>query len=191
MTIGILLLAAGTSARFGSDKRLSRLGNGDQLLYATIGAISRSGLPLIVCLRHSDHELATTLGNRQINCIKCPNSDKGMGHSLADGAFALPGSWSGVLICLGDMPMIQTDTYCRLATAMGAGTIVVPVFNEKGGHPVGFDREFYPSLRQLLGDRGATAVLAANANAVVSVLVYDPGIHQDVDTPAELAALHL
>lgn len=184
MTVGILLLAAGYSRRFGADKRLLPLSDGRSLLQTAIDNVCRAGLPLLVCLRASDDELELALSGNGIQCTRCPESRLGMGHTLAHGVSSIKAAWSGVLVGLADMPMIHPDTYVRLAHQLGPGRIVVPTYRGRRGHPVGFDRTFYPQLEQLQGDRGARGVLATNPAAVLAIEIDDPGILTDIDLPA-------
>lgn len=186
MTAGVLLLAGGSSRRFGSDKRLHHLEDGRRLLDASIDSVARAGLPLLVCLGSRDHGLEETLRSRQIGCARCPGSGSGMGSTLADGVSRLPAHWTAVIIGLADMPFIRPDTYRAVAAALAPGRIVIPAYDGRRGHPVGFDRCYFPDLKKLAGDRGARELITASPGAVVEVVVRDPGILVDVDEPAQL-----
>ena len=71
MKVGILILAAGRSARFGSDKRVARLPDGQRIIDATVTNARASGLPLLVCLGMHDHQLAADLVAPGITCLQC------------------------------------------------------------------------------------------------------------------------
>jgi len=49
-----------------------------------------------------------------------------------------------------------------------------------------FGQDCWPALRQLDGDSGVCEFLREQAASCVSVDVEDSGIHQDIDTPADL-----
>lgn len=189
MTIGVLLLAAGKSRRYGSDKRLAQMTGGRGLLDATLDNIIESDLPLIVCTGTDDTDLATRVSNRHIPCIRCPNSSSGMGSTLADGVATVPNSWTGLVIALGDMPLIRPQTYRTVANALEPDNIVTPTHGEQRGHPVGFGRSYFSELTSLCGDTGARQLLASHRAAIVPVDVRDPGILIDVDTPQQMAAI--
>lgn len=190
MTAGVVLLAGGSASRFGSDKRLRVLDDGrTTLLMAAVDSIRRADLPLLVCLGGADHDLELTLRGGGIHCIRCPDSRHGMGATLANGIGAVAQSWDGVLVGLADMPSIRPDTYVRIRDKLGPERIVVPTYGHKRGHPVGFDRSFFPELLALEGDRGARGVLAAHPEAVLEIAVDDPGILLDVDVVADLLSL--
>jgi len=189
VTAGVTLLAGGRASRFGSDKRFRVLPDGRTLLMATIDSIRRAGLPLLVCLGADDNDLELALSHEGIHCSKCPDSHRGMGATLANGISAIAESWDGVLVGLADMPSIRPDTYRRVRDRLTANRIVVPTLDHKRGHPVGFDRCYFPELLELDGDRGARGVLAAHPAAVLEIAVDDPGILVDVDVVTDLQSL--
>ncbi len=185
MTVGVLLLAGGSARRFGADKRLAPLADDRSLLDACIGNILRANLPLLVCLAPADGELAATLSRAGIPTLACPRAGEGMGSTLADGVAAITSRWSGALVALADMPLIRPATYRLVAERLAPGTIVTVSHNGRRGHPVGFDRAFFPELEALRGDTAARTVLAAHGT-VTDIPVDDPGILVDVDVTADL-----
>lgn len=186
LTVGILLLAGGSSRRFGADKRFTKLATGAGLLETTLEHIQASGLPLLVCLRSDDADLAALLAERGVDCHCCPNSGRGMGSTLADGIAAAP-PWAGVLVALADMAWVRADTYSLIANMTNPDTICVPIYRQRRGHPVGFGREFFASLASISGDKGARQVIQDNPDNTIEVAVDDPAIHRDMDTPDALA----
>ncbi|KZX58831.1 hypothetical protein A3709_17740 [Halioglobus sp. HI00S01] len=182
MRIGILMLAAGQSRRFGSDKRTAQLPSGNTLLRQSLQNALGSGLPVAVCVRPGEESLATAHGAQ---ALVCTEADLGMGHSLAQGIVQLP-PWDAVLIALADMPEIQPATFCTIARAIMPETICQPMYHERPGHPVGFSKHFFPALTALRGDVGARRVIEQQAAALIKIPLDDPGIVRDIDTPADL-----
>jgi molybdenum cofactor cytidylyltransferase len=107
----------------------------------------------------------------------------GMGNSIAAGVQAQPehGGW---LIVLGDMPFVLPDTLSRLVESLDDDSICVPICGTQHGHPVAFGRRFGLPLMALSGDRGAKRLF--RPGLVREVLVDDPGVLWDVDTPEAL-----
>lgn len=182
MTVGVLLLAAGSSLRFGSDKRIATLASGDTLLNTTIEQILAAQLPLRVCLRGDDEQIAAALNAREIPHILCRQSHLGMGATLSEG-IASVSDWQGTLIALADMPFISPETYLQVARALTPDTICLPT-NKKGrGHPVGFGKQWFGDLQALEGDRGGFSIVKKNENAVVEIPCDDLNLQRDIDLP--------
>ena len=185
MTVGVLLLAAGSSRRFGSDKRLALLPDGRPLLLAAVDTVLRSHLPLLVCLRPGDDILRERLLAAGVAVLECQRASRGMGATLAEAVAQLTG-WQGLLVALGDMPRIQPDTFRQVAAVLSDDVIVTPTFQGQSGHPVGFGRGFFPALARLDGDVGARDLVSGAGSARQWLPLADPGILRDVDFPLDL-----
>ena len=182
MKAGVLVLAAGHSRRFGSDKRLYSLEDDKPMLQVTLENVLRSGAPCRVCVREGDTGIVGRLQDLAVEAIPCVNATEGMGATLAEGVSACA-DWDALLVALGDMPWVQTETYARLLSALDANTIVQPVYQQKTGNPVGFGRRFYPLLRALQGEGGGRHILQDYPDQVRLVQVDDAGICRDLDIP--------
>ncbi|EHS4533917.1 nucleotidyltransferase family protein [Cronobacter sakazakii] len=169
----IIILAAGKGARFraggGTTHKLEALLAGKPVLQHVLAAAQASGLPW--------------------HLVRPEGGTRGMGESIALGVKATPDA-AGWLILLGDLPLITAASLQRVAQALNEKPVVVPYYQQRHGHPVGFRREYFDSLARLTGDEGAKAVVqAARARAdVLTLTLNDPGIVQDIDVPEDLAA---
>jgi molybdenum cofactor cytidylyltransferase len=170
MSIAGLILAAGQSTRFGSDKRQALLPDGRCMLEA-----------VITCYRQVFDSVELVVNEQ---------ADLGMGHSLACGAQALLAheELSGVVIGLADMPAVSPATLMDVSqTLAGRMQPVVPVYQGHLGQPRGLPRKWFDALSRLIGDQGARQLL--DWRQAVPVHVNDPGILQDVDTPQDMDRL--
>lgn len=186
----VLLLAGGSSRRFGGDKRTAFVDSRNTLLKQSICQFQDFGLRVIVCLsaRKEDDELAAILQRDFVECLRCRRADEGMGATLAEGVSAL-NAVGKIVVALADMPALLPDTMARLLKTSIDENIVFPVHDGRRGHPVVFGRRFFSQLQALSGDRGANRILEENAKNCVPVLVDDLGVLLDVDTPADLERL--
>ncbi|QIG19682.1 nucleotidyltransferase family protein [Pseudomonas monteilii] len=187
VSVMALVLAAGSSTRFGSDKRRATLADGRSLLAHSVERARAVFDEVRVVLREGERgeDFGLPAGCRVIGS---PDAASGMGHSLAVGARSLHDSQAqAVAILLGDMPCIDPATLRRLAEAANASRIVLPRHAGQQGHPVIFGRDFWPALGQLHGDGGARSVVHAHRGSCVVVEVEDAGVLLDVDTPQGLA----
>ena len=188
MNVGILILAAGRSTRFGTDKRLATLPGGRRVLDTTLSKVRASGLKFTVCLGVNDKHIADQLLQENVHCIQCHRADEGMGGTLAEASGHILG-WDAVIVALGDMPWTASDTYRKVAARLSPEVICVPSREGRRGHPVGFGSNFYSQLQSLGGDTGARHLLQRFSKHVVELPLDDSAIHRDIDTPADLRAI--
>jgi molybdenum cofactor cytidylyltransferase len=186
-TVGILL-AAGAGRRFGDGKLLAPLHHRPLVLHA-LTALLPAVDQVIAVVRPGAGALADLLEQAGAQVVECPHAHLGMGHSLACGAQHVP-TPAALLVALGDMPALRTDTVRRVRRALADGAaIAVPTHQGRRGHPVGFAAAVQAELGRLHGDQGARAVLQQHAARVQEIPVDDTGILCDVDTPADLSAV--
>lgn len=192
LKIGALILAAGSSRRFGDDKRRSRLPGGERLLETTIANVNPRFAEIMVVLRHGDHYLAEELKKqfRGLLTYLAPDSALGMGHSLSDGIKQVSG-WQASAIFMGDMPFIQPETIELLLDQYSLHEsnqpIIVPTSKGRTGHPVIFSKAYYPELAALTGDEGAKSVVRAYTDHVIQVPCLDSGVLRDIDVPEDVS----
>lgn len=194
--IGAIILAAGSSRRFGDDKRRMLLPSGQPILQETIHKTASVLDEVIVTLRFGDREYAQelehTINNQDVRYFCAPDSAQGMGASLAN-AIKQVGAWQAALVFLGDMPYVKAETIESLLAEYElrkptCAPIVVPSRNGDRGHPVLFDQAYFAEMATLEGDLGARNVIKQHSHQVFVVEVADPGILRDIDTPADLAS---
>ena len=181
-----ILLAAGASKRFGSDKLLHPLDGQTPIALAALANL-RSAVPhVIAVVRPGAPVLENRLSEAGATVILCVNADEGMGASLAS-AVAASGNAAGWVIALADMPYIRRETIGKIAASLVAGALLVaPAYRGKRGHPVGLSARFRAQLEALRGDEGARSVLSLNEGSVTLIDVDDPGVCLDIDTPDDL-----
>lgn len=185
MSGGVIILAAGFSRRFGSDKRCHRLPDGRTLLQATYAQYRAVFDDVVLVVRDEDQALVAQFGSPET--VVSHDAALGMGHSLASGVRER-NHWDYLFVALGDMPYITEDTLMELKQTMTSandGAIVLPIVQGQPGHPVGFSPLHYPALAGLKGDRGARSVLTGEEHHIVELAVADEGVLRDLDTPPE------
>lgn len=189
-----LVIAAGVGRRFGSDKRLHVLPDGQALLIASLAPYVQAGCaPRFVAIRCSDPAVLPLLQAQASDwrILRSANAASGMGHTIADATSQLRDVHKGALLVgLGDMPYLQATTVDALAAALAVAphdsrVLVQPRYRGRPGNPVGFPAARVAELCTLQGDRGARDIVrAASASAEVMYLdVDDVGVTHDVDNP--------
>ena len=183
LEVGALILAAGSSIRFGRQKLCEKLPSGTTVFDQTLHRI-KLAVPIVKVV--TSIEIYEALQTQSLEFETFPLASSGMGVTLSYGIRQLKNT-DACLVCLADMPFIQTTTYRKLSTILTRENIVVPVFKGRQGNPVGFGKSFFNELTQLNGDTGGRALLQHYSSVTHHVEVDDPAILYDIDTPADFA----
>jgi molybdenum cofactor cytidylyltransferase len=187
-----ILLAAGSSKRFGSNKLLQALPAGSPHAGVPIALAAARNLiealpESIAVLRPRAQKLGQILRDAGCNTVVCKNAAEGMGTSLAAGVRAAAEA-DGWVLALADMPFLRPETIRVIAKAISDGAaIAAPAYRGERGHPVGFARRFYDELSALHGDQGARELLAQHRDLIKLYEVEDAGVLRDIDKPSDLA----
>ncbi len=187
--IAAIVLAAGKSSRMGSNKLLAEL-HGKPLLRHSVEALKASSVnDIIVVTGNEPERVQSALKPLDVTLVHNANFAEGLSTSLKRGLAAVPAETDAVLICLGDMPLVDAQTIDRLVAAFNVPehrTICVPTFEGKRGNPVLWGRQHFIAIDEIEGDQGARLLLDALSDEVVEVEVKTQAVLVDVDTPQAL-----
>lgn len=183
-----ILLAGGSSRRFGGNKLIESLRDGTPVAVAATRNLKAGVDYTLAVVRAGDTHLESLLRAEGVEIVRCPDADGGMGVSLACGVRAAAEA-DGWLIALADMPFIQPQTIRGVARMIRRGSaIAAPMCQGWRGHPVGFGRALGHALMSMQGDAGARELLHKHAAQLDLLPTNDAGIHIDIDTPCDLDA---
>lgn len=185
--IAAILLAAGTSRRFGTDdKLLAPLAGEPLVLHAARRIVELApGRRIAVC-RDAGGTLAQRLTELGFAIAVNPHPDRGLSRSLACGvAEAARGPAAAALICLADMPFVTAAHLQRLLARFDPDTapVVASGDGEAAMPPALFARAMFDRLCAGEGDRGGKVLLAGAA-----IIPASPGELRDIDRPGDLPA---
>jgi molybdenum cofactor cytidylyltransferase len=188
----IVVLAAGQGSRFQADSpgslhKLEHSLGASTVLGTTLGNVMASGCPFVVVTTPRLVPLAQTLvARRDLVVVSDEEARRGVGHTIAAGVADRPGA-AGWLILPADMPLVSEHSIMAVADALAEHPVAFSQFRGRRGHPVGFATELYSDLIALEGDEGARRIVARYPGH--AVVVDDPGVLVDIDTPADLAGV--
>ena len=194
--LAALVLAAGQSSRMAPLNKLLVQGqDGRPMVARVVDNVIASGIgPVTVVTGHARAEVEAALAGRDVRFVSAEDYAEGLSASLKAGLSALPPQVEGVLICLGDMPLVTPTAIGRLLAAFDpeeGRAIVMPTHGGQQGNPVLWAREFIPEMMALTGDAGARRLIRRHAERVAEVEMPDDAVLRDFDTPEALNAAPL
>lgn len=146
---------------------------------------------IVVVLGHRADELRTKLDKYDVDFALNPDPDSEMGASIVAGVRALPETVSATLIALADYPAVPASVVSTLIETWTTGArLVIPIWQERGGHPVLVDLAFKQELLNLSSSGGLRTLFANHRDDVRRVAVNTPFIARDVDTWDDYLTLH-
>jgi molybdenum cofactor cytidylyltransferase len=191
--IAAVVLAAGQSTRMGAvNKMLAEIGGKPLVRIAAEQALASRAKPVIVVTGHERERVEAALAGLPVRFTHNPDYADGLGTSLKVGVAAVPAEADGAIVCLGDMPQVDSTLIDKLIAAFdpdNGALVVVPSINGRRGNPVVWARRFFNDLMSIRGDFGARYLIGTYTEAVVEVPVAGDAALTDVDTPESLSAV--
>ncbi|MCS7059533.1 MAG: nucleotidyltransferase family protein [Anaerolineae bacterium] len=194
--VAALVLAAGASTRFGTNKLLlpfgaSPLGASTVVEAAVANVLHSRARPVVVVTGHDAARLRQALNGLPVTYVHNPDYQAGeMLSSIQAGLVFLQHHNpppAAALIALADQPLIPSQVFDRLITAFerGCGEIIAPRFKHDGprGHPVLIGQSVWADVLALPAGANVRDLLRARPHSVTHLVVNTDAILRDVDTP--------
>jgi molybdenum cofactor cytidylyltransferase len=183
-----MLLAAGSSSRFGSPKQLADIA-GRPMLARTLDTVSQLERrhAVTVVLGANAERLQPLVRAASANVAFNPDHALGLASSIRVGLAQAPFDARGALITLADQVAVTADDLRQLVARweQQPDRIVAAQYAGTTGVPAIFPADLFRELAELQGDHGARAVLARYPERVIGVSM--PSAAQDIDTPEDLS----
>jgi molybdenum cofactor cytidylyltransferase len=196
--IGAIVLAAGQSSRFraagGPDltKLVAKLDGKPIVRRVVEAALATKARPVVVVTGYARDVVESVVADLEVSFAFNPDFASGLASSLSVGLLATPRDVAGVLVLLGDMPLIEprlADALIEAFLAREGALAAVPLTEGRRGNPVLLGRGLFEAALGLKGDEGARKLIGAlNDGELIEVEASDMGATFDVDTPEDLAA---
>lgn len=187
--IAALVLAAGQSRRMGSVNKLLQPVNGKPLVRHTVEAVINADVSYrVVVTGFHREDVEQALEGLDVELVHNPNFAGGLSTTLRAGLAALPEDCDAVVVCLADMPNVDSahiDAMTNKYQPSKGHEIIVPVYKGKRGNPVLWGRQFWPSMESISGDVGARHLIGQYEDLVYEVEFDDTAVLTDLDTPEQ------
>jgi molybdenum cofactor cytidylyltransferase len=191
--VSAILLGAGESKRMKVNK-LSLPWGRETVFEHCFNTLLRSKAgEIIVVLNKQNEEMKdrfekmSASTTKKVKVTVNPRYKRGMSTSIHKGLQVMDPRSEGILISLGDQPLLRTRTINVLLRAFQQrkGEIIVPSFRGMNGHPVIFDRRYKKELLKLRGDTGGKPILLKYPKQIKTISVKSEGVIKDIDTRAD------
>ncbi|MDR2421648.1 MAG: NTP transferase domain-containing protein [Oscillospiraceae bacterium] len=191
MNLAVIILAAGYSSRMSAFKPLLPVG-GQSAVSRAASLAARAGVSRVTVVtgfRGRDVEAELRRSGHDVHTVYNARHDEGMMSSVRAGARALPRDVGAFFLLPVDCCAVSPDTLRRIAEALtpDADRVILPLFRGGAGHPPLIPVRLLDGMEDFDGEGGMRAYLAKFRR--LEIPVDDPGILEDMDTPADYARL--
>jgi CTP:molybdopterin cytidylyltransferase MocA len=194
VTVGAVLLAAGSASRMGRRPKCLLELDGVPLIRRQWLALSGAGVDeVVVVLGHYADRIEEVVKEFPVTLVRNPDADAGQISSLRLGLQSLSPKLDAVLVALADQPLIHSQDINDLIGAYKKrpqdAQVVQPIVDGQPGNPVMFSNEVREQI--LLGEAnvGCRQWQSANAKQVHPWVSTNSRYRTDVDTLEDIAAL--
>lgn len=184
-----VILAAGSSSRFGTTKQTVTLNDVPLVRRAIDTAARACDDRVITVIGHDGSAVLQAMNGNSGFVVVNEDYGQGLGSSIAVAARACRHCADALLLLLADQALVTADHLLALLDNWsGSDTeIVATAYDDAQGPPVLLPRATFDDLCRLDGDTGARALFQDDRFQLKTVRFEPAAI--DIDTPADLAAL--
>jgi molybdenum cofactor cytidylyltransferase len=186
-----VVLAAGLSARLGTNKLLLRLESEPLVRRAARLALEAGLSPVIIVLGHEAEQVAAALDGLPVVSVVNPDFRAGMHRTLQHGVEQVPAECAAAVVLLADMPFVSAAMLAELVARFRSGTepLVLSLYGEVQAPPTLYARSLFPEIAAAGEACGRRIVLAHRREA--AALRWPEAALADIDRPEDAARLGL
>lgn len=183
-----LILAAGMSSRMGNFKPMMSIG-GMSIAERVIAAFRQAGVTrIIVVTGYRAEQLERHLAGSGVVFLRNERyAETQMFDSVCIGLRYLRGKCSRVLFTPVDIPLFTASTVGALLKS--DAKLACPVYHGAHGHPTLISADLIDGILSDSGENGLRGALFRSGVPLKQIIVEDPGVLHDADTPEDYQKL--
>lgn len=184
-----IVLAAGSSSRFGANKLVAEVGGEPIVRRAARHALDAGLAPVIVVLGFEAGRVGDALQGLGVTPVVNPSPADGVHSSMQAGVAQVPDDCAAAVVILADMPLVTSVMLAGLVARFRKGRepLVISRYGEVQAPPTLYSRELFPALRAAGPGGGRQVVQAHRGDA--AVLDWPPALLADLDSPEDFERL--
>lgn len=190
--ISVIVLAAGLSRRMGVKNKLLMPLQGRPILLHTIESIILSQpSEIIVVLGHESERIQALLTDMPLSFVFNPDYPTGMTSSIQQGILASKAQSTGYMICLSDLPFMNSEEYQFLMNTFAhhlpshPHLIVKPFYQQLPGNPIIFSAYYRSHILTHEEPDGCRVLVRKHQQHLLKVHMETPHCIQDIDTESD------
>ncbi len=187
-----IILAAGNSSRFGSNKLLHMVNKQPMYKYSInlIKLLQPNATVIVTKYPEIIREIQKNNRDSSLIIVENHHSELGQSHSMKLGIFAaqkLNCNFDGYLFMVSDQPYLTLASLKKLQqTWQKRGGICALSFEKKRGNPIIFSAQYIPELLHISGDTGGRVIIKNHLPDLTLIEATSARELQDIDTKYEL-----
>jgi molybdenum cofactor cytidylyltransferase len=189
--VGIIILAAGSSSRFGDIKQLSFYENKTFIHHATVVAKEVVKKVIVVLGAHAE-KIKKEIEDINVRLVLNKDWEEGMASSIRAGLstfLEIDPAAEAVIFMVCDQPFVSSSLLNELISKHEQTNkqIIASAYQGTVGTPVLFGKAFFPVLLNLKGQSGAKKIIEQNTESTIRVSF--PLGYVDIDTKEDYELL--
>lgn len=183
MKIGAVVLAAGESKRMGRQKLLLPWHDKTMIEEVISHLLVSKVDETLVVLGADSTKIEEKIKKYPVKTTVNPYYKKGMLSSVQWGFNQMGRDVRGVLVYLGDQPLIPAYVIDRVISSYKKSKkgIIIPVYKKKRGHPILIHSRYTEEINNLDPEIGLRGLVHSHQDDILEVKVESPGILKDID----------
>ncbi len=186
-SITAIVLAAGESRRMGERNKMELKINGQALIRQTVSTILASNVSeIIVVTGYQPEVVRNLLVGLPVSKVHNDDYQQGQMSSVHKGLSKIEKSCDGVMVCLGDQPLLSSEDIDYLISAYDQrpyGSILVPTYNNRRGNPIILSYEHRNKILNGESNLGCRKLIEKNPELVYAFEMENDHVITDIDSP--------
>lgn len=162
------------------------------VIEACIDYLRKGGVEdIVVVLGHRAEEVRTRIDQLGVEYALNPDPDSEMSASIAVGVAEVASDAKSLLLALADHPAVPPNVVSTLISEWQNGaSLIIPTWQNRGGHPVLIDLRYRTELHKLDPTRGLRTLFDNHRDEVNRLPVDSPFVARDMDTWDDYRSLY-